>query len=76
MTELLLKVIGSALSIWDSKEKTKYEDQYNKLMRDWYEEINKPDDIRSNAVLDNIEFELRLFGDRFSAAIRRPDARN
>lgn len=69
MTEAFLKLLGSALSIWDSKEKTKYQDKYQKLMKDWYEENNKPDWERSNAVLDNIEFELRVLGNSFSAQI-------
>lgn len=73
MIESFLKVLGTGLEIWASKEKTKYIDKYMSLKKDWYEEINKPEDQRSAAVLDNIRFELELLGAAFSATARTAD---
>jgi hypothetical protein len=55
----LLEILSAALSIWESKEKRKYIDRKLELEKRYYEEYNKPDSVRSDAVLDNIEFELR-----------------
>lgn len=68
MLELLFKVLGAGLSIWESKEKNKYIDKLIELKKDYYEEFNKGAGHRSNAVLDNIELELRLIAEVFSSA--------
>jgi len=69
MFEALLTVLGAGLSIWEHKEKTKYVDKLMSLKRDWYEEYNKPDHIRSDAALDNIEFELRVLSLGFASEV-------
>lgn len=69
MTEAYLKVLGAALSIWESKEKTKYIDKLVSLKKDYYEEINKPRDQQSDAVLDNLKFELQLVGTAYAASV-------
>lgn len=74
MTELVFKVLGSALGVWESKEKTKYQDRFIYLEKAYYEESNKdrPDD----AVLDRLRFDIRLLCDSFCAQIGKPDAPN
>jgi hypothetical protein len=69
MIEAFLSVLAAGLSLWDHEEKTKYRDKYLELRKKWYEEFNKPEDIRSDAVLDNIELELRLIGEAFSTSV-------
>lgn len=67
----LLNVLGAGLSIWDSKEKTKYQDQYVDLKRKYYEASNKPDDERDDAVISNLRVELRILADSFVAAVKK-----
>lgn len=72
MLEILFKVLGAGLSIWDSKEKTKYTDQLIQLKKDFYEEFNKGPGHRSNAVLDNIERELLILAEVFASSAGKP----
>lgn len=74
MVESIFAVLAAGLSIWSSKEKTKYIDKLIKLKRDYYEEINKPFERRDNARIDNLEFELRILGDSFAASVAKSDA--
>lgn len=60
MIETIFPVLEQGLRLWNTKESRKYLDQVIELKRKWYEEYNKPQDIRSDAVLDNIQFELRI----------------
>lgn len=76
-TAAMLNILGSALSIWDSKEKTKYQDKKIKLEEEYRNEYNKPIHIpgesgegkRSDAVLDDIDFRVRLLCDTVGTAI-------
>jgi len=70
MVGTLLGILEAGLSIWASREKTKYQDRYIKLKREWYEEYNKPEDRRSDAELDRIEFDIRVLCLAVSAQIR------
>lgn len=60
----LIMALKFGLSIWNSKEKTKYLDQFLKLERAWHEEHDKGKPSRitgkgySNVNLDLIEREL------------------
>lgn len=74
MISTIFGILGSALSIWESKEKTKYMDKYIKLKKEWYEEYHK--EPRDDASLDNLEFELKLLVDAVSAEIERSNASN
>lgn len=65
----LFELAGAALSIWKSKEARKYLDEKIKLEKDFYEEYNKPIGKRSDAVLDNIDRELRILCSNLSSAI-------
>ncbi len=68
MIELIFKVLDTGLSLWLSMEKSKYVDKLMSLKKDYYLELNKPINDRSDAVLDNIEFELRILGLAFSSS--------
>ncbi len=65
MLEALFKALEAGLSIWKSENSRKYLDKLISLKRDWYAEYNKPDNERDLAVLDNLEFELRLISSAF-----------
>jgi hypothetical protein len=69
MVDSVLKLLGAALSIWDSKEKVKYIAQKEQLEKDWYAEYNKDLAERSDAVLDNIRFQLCELSDLVAAQI-------
>ena len=70
MIPSLFSIIGSALSIWEHKEKNKLFNKFVDLQRQYYEESNKPENEQDFSVMDNIEFELWLLGNRFSAKVR------
>ena len=65
MLEALFRALEAGLSIWNRENARKYLDKLIQLKKDWYEEYNKPDNERDHAVLDNIEFELRLISSAF-----------
>lgn len=64
-------LLNTALSLWLSKEKTKYVDKLNSLKKDYYEEESKP--RPSRATLDNIRIELRVLQSAFVAAAKAPN---
>jgi hypothetical protein len=67
--ELIFQSLSTGLSIWESKEKTKYIDKMLTLKRQWYEEYNKPTSNRSDARLDHIEYELRILVETFASKV-------
>jgi hypothetical protein len=69
MFEALANTLASAFSIWDHKEKTKYIDTLMGLKKDYYEEYNKDSAHRSDAVLDRLEFELRVLSAAFTNSV-------
>lgn len=73
MIEAVLKVLAAGLSLWDDKEKGKYQDKFLALKKAYHDEFNKPDDTRSDAVLDNISWELGVLCDSFSARVGGED---
>lgn len=72
----LFKVLEAGLGLWKSKESRKYLDRVIKLKKEFYEEYNKDDNVRSDAVLDNIQFELRLISDSFASQIGSENSEN
>lgn len=63
----LIESLKTGLSIWDSKEKTKYLDEIIKLEGKYYEEYNK--DRPDMGLLDNITFRLQLVSSGFSTEV-------
>lgn len=74
--ETILAIVEAGLSIWASKERTKYIDKLTKLKEQYHVEINKPDDLRDDAVITNLEFELRITGLAFSADVGKSNLAN
>jgi len=65
MIESLFKIVETALTIWESKERRRYVDRLLEIKSKYYEENNKP---RPNmAVLDNLEHDLKLFSEAFNS---------
>lgn len=62
----LVGALKAGLSIWESKEKTKYLDRLMRLEKERDEEGKKPDP--SHGVLDDLEFQLVLLSRAFSSA--------
>lgn len=73
MFTVLLNCLSAGLTLWDDKEKTKYVDQVISLKEQYYAEFNKPLDSRSDAVLDNLEFQLRVLATSFASSVGKPD---
>lgn len=67
MFNLILSLLGTGLSLWEHKEKNKYIDRKMALEKAYYDEFNKPESERSDAVLDDIEFQLRVLSTAFIA---------
>lgn len=76
MFGLVLQVLGAGLTLWDDKEKNKYVDKLLSLKEQYYAEYNKPIDIRSDAILGNLEFELRLLATGFASSIGKSTAQD
>ena len=71
MFDLILSLLDTALKLWLSKEKTKYIDAKMALQKAYYEEWNKQPADRSDAVLDNLTFELKTLAVAFSAEVNK-----
>lgn len=60
MVSVILGLVGSLLSIIDTKLKQKYIDRKIELERAYNEAINVPFEKRDNALIDTLEFEILL----------------
>lgn len=76
MIETLLSVFLQGLTLWNSKEKTKYVDKILSLKKQWYEEYEKPIGSRDDDLLTSIVSELRLLGQAWTAAVESETASN
>lgn len=72
--ETVLKLLGSALSIWESHQKNQFIKKYMDLKTEFYNEKNK--DKVNHASLDNLEFQLQLLVDAVSSEIARSKTEN
>jgi hypothetical protein len=62
---LTLGVLKEGLKLWNAKEATKYLDRVIALEKDYYEELGKPSEDRSDYKLDSILLELRIISQSF-----------
>lgn len=76
MIDSLFKALAAGLSLWESREKTKYIDRLETIRREYYYEINKDSGSRSDARLDQLRFELLLVTDSFAATAATTGAKN
>ena len=63
-----IELLGVALRIWEHKEKNKYHDRYERLVREIRSEESKDASKIDDARLDDLYFELRILGDSFTKA--------
>lgn len=69
MISTILNLLGAGLSLWDTKEKTRYQDKFIAIKTALYEEMKKPYEERNHAAIDDLEFQLKLLCDSFAAAV-------
>lgn len=74
MFEVLFNVLNAGLILWSNKEKRKYIDELMHLKEQFYEEYNKPITSRSDAILDHIDFKLRVLGTAFAADVGKSNS--
>ena len=63
--KLFLGVLKEALKLWSAKEGQKYLDRVVKLEKEYYEELSKPEDERSQLYLDERMLELQIISQSF-----------
>lgn len=63
--DLVLGILKEGLTLWNNKESTKYLDKVVKLEKEYYEELNKPLDARSDLRIDEILLELTIISKSF-----------
>lgn len=73
IAESVLKILEVGLSLWLSKEKTKYIDRLMYLKKRYYSEWNKPENERSDSELDEIRFEIKVLADAFILNAGQPN---
>lgn len=62
---LLLGVLKEGLKLWSDKQATKYLDRVIELEKDYYEELSKPPEDRSDLKLDRVLLELQIISQSF-----------
>lgn len=62
---LILGILKEGLTLWNDKLATKYLDKVIKLEKEYYEELSKPLDARSDYKLDSIMLELKIISQSF-----------
>jgi hypothetical protein len=62
---VILGLIKAGLDLWDSHEANKYRDKLIALEKDYYAELRKPFEDRSQLALDNIMLEIDLIAKNF-----------
>jgi len=62
---LVLGVLTEGLKLWNTKESVKYIDKVIKLEKEYYEELSRPEDERSQLYLDDKLRELRSIAKAF-----------
>jgi hypothetical protein len=62
---LILGILKAGLDLWNSKEGNKYRDKLISLEKDYYEELKKPFDERSQLTLDNCLLEINIIAKNF-----------
>lgn len=71
MIAQIISLLSTGLTLWNNIEKNKYTDKLLELKTKYYEEENKPEDQRSDAVMDNIIFELKILSDSFITSVNQ-----
>lgn len=75
MVGAILGIIDSVLGLIVLKKRREYQDEHNRLLRAYREEWNKDPALRSDAVLDNIEFEVKILAKAIENDLRLAGAK-
>jgi hypothetical protein len=67
MTSTVLNLIGSMLSIWESKERRKYYDEYLELKEEYSKALNG----RDNGVMDYLEDRIKSLGEVIALEVKK-----
>lgn len=62
---LILGVLKEGLKLWNAKEATKYLDRVIKLEKEYYDELSRPENDRSQLYLDKRMLELSSIAKNF-----------
>ena len=62
---IILGVLKAGLDLWNAKEANKYRDKLIELEREYYDELKKPFDDRSQLYLDERMLEINLIAKNF-----------
>ena len=62
---LVLGVLKEGLKLWNSKESNKYIDKIIKLEGEYYDELRKPEGVRSQLYLDKCLLEITTIAKSF-----------
>jgi hypothetical protein len=62
---LVLGVLKAGLDLWNTREANKYRDRLIDLERDFYDELKKPFEDRSQLALDSILLEIDIIAKNF-----------
>jgi hypothetical protein len=62
---LILGILKEGLKLWNTKEGTKYLDKVNRLEKEYYDELAKPEDQRSQLYLDERLRDLNRIAENF-----------
>lgn len=73
MFSALAQALGAGLSLWNTKEQRRYVDQLIAIQKEYRAEDNKDPALRSDAVLDDCEFRLRLLAIAFASEAGKPN---
>jgi hypothetical protein len=73
----VLTALGAGLELlaereknWSEKKALALQQKLNRIEKEWSAEYNKDPSRRSDAVLDNLEFELRQCAEEFATLVR------
>jgi hypothetical protein len=69
MFQTIAELLSAGLQLWASTEKTKYQDAYIRLMKEYRDEMAQPENYRSQLALYRIELELRDLARSFTFAV-------
>lgn len=72
----IFAVLEQGLTLWNSKEASKYTDQVLKLKERYYVEYNKPLNIRSDVAMDSICLHLQHLCESFVTAAQSKNSQN
>ena len=62
---LILGVLKEGLKLWNAKEANKYLDKVIKLEKEYYEELSRPEDERSQLTLDQCLLDISIIAENF-----------